>query len=446
MKGEALITIKTKDGKIKQQVKEKNIVFDIPKELMKGYVENADLGTYNAASPTGEILNFDLWFKTIYVNEELSDQTTPRNWKMPVLFGGDTTNNDSANKRYAVADSVNSIMTSNIIKRYFTWNDCPAFTLRSINLRHKDYSGSSIVQTSRGHRIVKYGKFYWLSSMPAEGNTFDSNKPGLKFNQLGEKSTFNWKSNYSGRLFTGLQVAGGWSSGSPWIWRSAITALKKNGNVKEIALLRQTNDITTDATSGQSTFNYLHIINADTGELVRSFAATQFTGLYSTGRTFYSVKIIPTEYGNFLLGMKTGGAAMSLWLIPDTPTSESIPMWADGIAQMTQTIENGTIIISNLIFKFASSSSGGRKTIKINSATPGDITTYDYVPFNVGASYDGYGFGLSSDQKDEYIDSEFSYDAASVDRWFSVTALNLSEGIAVAAGDTLTIEYTITAN
>lgn len=464
MEGKAIITIKGKDGKIKKQVTEKNVVFDIPKELLKSLIKNLDLGmkgsmsnysgslsfsnseTYNLEA----ITDFDLWFQAIAVNDEVCSEQDYKDWKMPVLYGGEQATQDSNNKRYAYYDTANSAMTGNVLKKCYTWNDCPAFTLRSINLKHANCAAKRQEPYWGTYPMKRYGKYYFFIG---GYNNFQYEFKGIRPNMLGEKDGFEWASGNSGVKFKGLKCGYFSTSGSYGVFQPTIYACKD----REIMVLRNSDDMTTDETASGVRLNYLYVIDADTGSVKRKFALSQFDGItpYSTYfPTSSQTKIIATDYGNFLISTKkyTGDStyAVALWKIPDQSeysnyeNGETINTWLDNfITNWSGWYLYVTAINNYIIF---SGSGSCRKVVKINSATPGDITTYNYNPFNLPSNFSTDYSYAPIVAFNKYGDEVFQRSAYGHETWYNTTALNLSEGIAVAAGDTLTIEYTITAN
>lgn len=465
MKGEALITIKTKDGKIKQQVKESNIVFDLPKELMKSVIKNMDLGIasgtsdYNGSSSLSgaqnanidAASNFDTWFRAIAVNDEICSEQDYKDWKLPVLYGGEQPTQDSNNKRYAQYDTANSAMTGNILKKSYTWNDCPSFTLRSINLKHLNNCNARSTEPYWGtYPIKRYGKFYFFIG------GYNNNQyqfKGMQPNRLCEKDGFEWVTNNSGVKFKGLKCSAFSTSGYGSVYQPAIYACKD----REIMVLRITDDMTTDDTSSGA-YKYLYVIDADTGTIKRRFTLSQFAGItpYSSHHPSLSTtKIIATEYGNFLLAQKVytedSTYSVALWRIPDQSeysnyeNGETINTWLDNfITNWSGWYLYVTAINNYIIF---SGSGASRKAVKINSATPGDITTISgYIPFNIASNYSKDYSYAPIVAFNKYGDETLMRTYYGIETWYNTTALNLSEGVEVAAGDTLTIEYTITAN
>lgn len=480
MKGEALITVKDKDGNVKKQVKETNTVFDIPKEIIKETLQNIDVGEVNGVNyttpPNDHITNFvanpisyamayDMWFRSIYINDENTSEVDYKDWKMPVLFGGEYSSQNTSNKRYAYYDTASSSRNDNKLKKVYIWTNCPAFSLKSINLKNErnSYTDASIFSNfiPAKYCLRNYGQYYYR---PGDGYTYQSMLNGTVLNNtLYTKSNFEWS--YSGgiRRFNGIQIATRKTSASGNAKTSPIFSLKDN----EICLLSNLQYTTSILESTSDQIKYVNIINANTGEVKRSFVLTQFDGFVGYNSTNHyqnltSIRIVATDFGNFIMMPKTTGSPYQfyLWQIPDTQTSETIPLYLTNPLNASSSYSMGsyipnTIILNQYIFFLYNSSNTDKKTIRLNDVSqitnPTDadkITEYDYVPFNITAN--GY---YSTNGQDYATLSQYSKYYKQIwvattgwETWYNTTALNLAEPVAIAEGDTLTVEYTITAS
>lgn len=471
MNGEALITIKDKNGNVKQQVKEKNLVFDIPKDLVRQYIVEADLGLganngygssgYSGSVSSGlaEITCYEDWFRAIKVNDEACSELDYKDWKMPVLFGGETARIQSNNQRYAYYDTVNSLKSDNVLKKVYTWNNCPEFTLKSINLCHYlngasyNYFYNIPEYLAYCLNIVKYGKFYWT-----RGQSKNSNVKGIYGNQLCEKGTFDWALN-TGRkkLNKVLNVTGHQTSSSDGTYHveSSITALKNN----EIALLRNYENLTTDDTTNSSSSNvqYLYIIDASTGLEKRHFPLTQFDGFVGNSSSSHYiassyVRIAATDFGSFIIMSKTNSSSnVFVWKIPEQSemtnysNNEPIAVYADLTSTGYYTSNNATLMINEFII-LPNSTLTNCKTIRITNDPLNPYKVYDYVPYNIGSSTSSGYSNSFRNIVNKYYDITPGTESYSFETWYNTTVLNLSEGVPVSQGDTVTIEYTITAS
>jgi hypothetical protein len=466
MKGEALITIKDKNGKIKQQVKETNVVFDIPKELTKKMIENADLelgttenGFSNAttadmSSMLSVITAYEDWFRSIKINDEECSEVDFKDWKMPVLFGGEIASANSNRKRYAYYDTANSSKTGNLLKKSYTWNDCPAFTLKSINLCHYVASTSqsrASVMTILGYQtIMKKGIFLWWNN---EANN-SGNTKGMAFNQLARKNGFTWESGKGRAAIITKRVGptGNNNYNYQYYRKPHIIPLKGD----EIAVLTADADYTNEANNNSSAVKYLSIIDSTNGNVKRSFPLTQFDGFvgYTSSNHYITsdyVQIVATDFGSFIVMSKTNSASnLFIWKIPEQSemenysNNEAIPVYADLTSISGISIATNTCVVVNEFLIFTADF-GNEHTIRINNDAQNPYTLYNYAPFNMtnGSSNSQY----SSSNVNKYADAISGGGYFALPKWYNTTALNLSGGgVSVSAGDTITIEYTITAN
>lgn len=483
MKGEAIITVKDKNGNIKTQVKETNLVFDIPKEIVKQIIQNIDLGENNstssspnissyASNPISVAISYDTWFRSIFINDETCSEVNYKDWKMPVLYGGEYVSQNTSNKRYAYYDTASSSRTENRLKKVYIWNQCPEFLMKSINLKHDmnayyiTFTSNSSSGTAASYILRKKGQYFFKPFEPYYCNNVSGNKYA---NNLLTKSTFYWYSSGGYRIFNNTPISYYKTSGNGNAVNTAIIPLKNNlvTNREEIACLSKEQYIDSIISSTDTSIKYLNIINANTGEIERSFPLTQFDGFtgYSSSNPYqyiYNIKIIPTDFGNFIMMPKnTSTNTWFIWQIPEEATNDTIPLYITNALNASYTYMNGNyqnvFVLNEYIFMLCNGNTNIKKTIKLNDireiSEPTDedkITTYDYVPFNISSTYYS-STGLSSGDNNCAYQCNKYYDltcvnAAYWETWYNTTVLNLATPIQISEGDTLTVEYTITAN
>lgn len=481
MKGEALITVRDKNGNIKTQVREKNTVFDLPKEIIKLLIANANLGplggnTYSTpgnqtvsptlSSPFACITAYAEWFRCLKVNDVECSTTDFKDWKYPVLMGGEYTAQNTANKRYAYIDTTKMQKSGKIMKKYYSWMDCPAFTLRSLNLCHYSQGG----QFGHAYSIFTYqreassndpnylrnkGKYYYsgcltkhsvdywgsdyyntLSVINADGFTWDGQ---YSSNPTNDQGCVNFDTLYCCYMY--------FSAGS-MTWRTPQIFALKDGidendqPVKELAVFRNSNDMTTNDTDHY--WKYIKILNADTGVERRSFLYAKFSGITSSSNGVYITSsqccnIVATDFGTFLI-QSTGissGSTVKIWKIPETQTDETIPVYAT-VSETSFRPEANMIVINEYVFDAYHG-----KAIKINNDSNDPYTFYDYLPFNYPSEALQNGSYKNMANFSKYYDI-VKCRSYNFETWYNTTVLNLSTPIQVAAGDTLSIEYTIT--
>lgn len=464
MKGEALITIKDKNGNIKKQVKEKNVVFDIPKELMKFLIKGANFPGGKNTLPTSSstevnpvplytlsyIQSYEDFFKAIKINDEECDTTDYKDFKVPVLFGSEADQLQTTNTRYAKYDSNNSSKNDNVLKKVYTWNNCPAFTLKSINMCHFNIMNPFVnkaIESQSGKLLTKYGKFYISKDFYSTTKAFNRNYNTLY--QLSNK--FSWDNNRMG--FDTENIIQVCSNQGSYYYRDQIFTAKD----REIILLKSTDGLTSDTDNYGP--RYVVIIDADTGAVKRSFPITQFTGVVNP--SYYqstNARVFTTAFGNFLMieTKQSTPYKINIYKIPDQSemanysNNEPIAIWYEDVS--TNLLQNtnagaalqGCSIINQVAIFTRDNNYNYWKTIKINSATPGDVTLYNYAPVNT-SNISTSDYQHAGKHATIYLDDYLFQDG--IPTWFNTTALNLSGGgVSVSEGDTLTIEYTITAN
>lgn len=484
MKGQATIIVKDKEGNIKQQVTENNIVFDIPKEIIKQVLSFADVGEVNgtttsngattinsySTNPISTALNYKNWFDTIYLYEEPISEVDYKDWKIPVLYGGEYNKAYDSNYRYAKKDSATSttLPHATTYKQVFTWANIPqGFSLKGISLKHQmasdyiQYADYFPFCTTYGtpsvYELRRIGNFYYRPCQVG-GYLTGSIFGNLTWNTLYTKSTFSWKTTGGNRNFKGVNV--GYISGGSEN-TNAITViypLKKSSitNHNEIAVLSELQFVDSILTSTSTNIKYINIIDADTGEVTRSFPLTQFDGFvgYSASNHYMgssSIRIISTDFGNFLLTRKTMGSSdynFYLWQLPDSSSESTIPLYVTNsvITSTTSNTNNHIQVLNEYIFD-----SWGNKTIRLMDVSeisePTDvdkIKTYNYIPFNRLSSVSSHNRYNNYATFNKYYD--LTCNTSQYECWYNTTALNISQEIQIAEGDTLTVEYTITAN
>lgn len=452
MKGEALITIKTKDGKIKQQVKSNNVVFDIPKEILKEGLKNIDkMRGSNWNSESNRYCNWGLpyaivdfynWFKCIRVYDENCSTTDFKDVKYPVLFGG--TKTITGKQRYAlVTDNTSGVDDPNILKFSWTWNNCPNFNIKCISLCH-DYNvryGDSY----RGYSDLYHGVVRTLGNMLwCEGKYSFSLSRYLADND-----------NYGSSLSVYINKLYKFKANGKYRWKCASKEIEEASKYfatssdtyafptifptcnNEIVVLNYADDLNV-SDNNNSYFGNVIVVDALTGLKKRSFNRTAF-GVTSSSTYIYRYAVITTDFGNYLYDR----SAKKIYTIPDNAndTPEVFADLSENQSAITYSNQAYYRVLNNMYYEVPSSISNDGFGFKINSATTGDVTIYNYAPVTT------YG---SNNQKGQVANKYYDllYKGSDCfEYWYNSTALNLTgSGVEVEQGDTVTIEYTITAN
>lgn len=477
MKGEALIIVKDKNGNIKKQIREKNTVFDIPKELIKDLISEADLGplggnSYNQpgnegatasstiTSPFAAITGYASWFRFLKLNDEVCSTTDFKDYKYPVLAGGEQTAVSTANKRYAYIDTTRSIKSGAIMKKYYTWVDCPAFTLRSLNLCHgsnaRNFSQSQDPFTyyNEGNNTYCYarkkGKFYYDGAANRSSSLYFGNP---EYGYLATKREFTWDldtgsytyNDQGSTKFDKLATVYNYSeqSASFMVCAPNITALKDSVDdndqpVEEIAVFRYHNDMTTSDTSNQY-WKYIKILDANTGTERRSFSYAKFSGISSSssGVQCMTTWLVATDFGTFLMQSTAySSGSTKIWKIPETQTDDTIQLYAT-ISETTFNPYNYRVVINDVIIDEIH-----HTAIKINNDANDPYKFMNYFAYNANVSTmdSTYRYLLNFNKYYKIAAAK----AAQFETWYNTTVLNLSTPLEISAGDTLSIEYTIT--
>ena len=459
MQGKARIIVKDINGNIKQDIEEKNTVFNIPKLLFKPVLENTDLGSGNGEM-FNSILNYYNWFRSIKINDEFCSEEDCRDYKLPVLWGSEAPNLNTSQTRYAPLVTASSSINNNILKRVFTWTGCPEFKMRSVNLTHlynggNDYSGQTTTNnlwpgctTNAQLQIYKLGNFYFSPTLSSSNNS----NMIINSNTLYRKGNFKWQSTKTGKKFTKVvQVTqpSYYSSGS-WSSYNVYTNCCIRGCINnEIMLAHYNQDVFTD--SSETRIRYISFIDNISGDLKRTIPLTALEGFVSSLIPYYyEFKLITNQFGNYIITRTNNtspGYGMSMYKLPDTYNDgDIIPKLYD-----ITTIYNSNSLYNVFVIEDCVFFGNQRKTLKFKSDSLNAdeaLDLYNYIPFNYTSSSTdtqyaqslcGVNFGKLQGEAVYYIDSSFAC-------WYNTTALNLAEEIDIAEGDTLTIEYTITAN
>lgn len=159
MKGQARLIVKDKDGNIKNDVTKSNVIFDIPKVIMQNWLNNVDnMGgtneTYYTNTPFKYITKIRPWFNSIKINDVEVSETDYTDWKLPVLYGSTESRVDITNTRYSQRDETRSSLDNSSFTNSWIWSDIPeSFNIKSINL----FWGYPITTTSSNW----FGKMYY---------------------------------------------------------------------------------------------------------------------------------------------------------------------------------------------------------------------------------------------------------------------------------------------
>lgn len=487
MEGKVKIVVKDKKGNVKVDTTKKNKVFDLPKEILKMYIERGaflrqtkvlkDTNPYsdwNKSIFMNKIFAYADWFGAIKINDEECSETDFRDWKYPVLTGGTYARSNTNNVRYVQEDTVQSTMVDNVYKRVFTWNNCPAFTMKSINLcNYINGYGSFIyypynfIPSGRCF-FEKKGNYLWKVGANVPGNSPTVTTVPSACNALFTEGVFQFSNSRKARtkVLYNWSIKSTTSSSSTSMTECFNTINALAGN--EIALFRRNltlksgstalnnvSDLADDNTTYTTGFDYIVVFDSETGAIKRTFQISAnfkaHNELYSQNQT--SVKFHSIDYGNgdvrnyivvfgsnYVSGTRTYYA--DFFKLPDTSvTGQQTPIES---FEVSSYVKEASFWLRNYLI-YWSSTSGYAFKFSLDSDNQEVIEKITRPIFNCSTST--YTSGeLNSPHIFDDTQSVCIPESVEglIPAWFNTTVLNL-DGVEIEEGDTLQIEYTITA-
>ena len=432
MKGTAHIVVKDKYGKIKTDVTEHNTITDTFKNQMQAWLNGADKYQYNGGFPKAD----QNYFNGIFLHE--TTVADDKDLQIPCFIGSQTAKSDTSNVQYSAAGSHEASDTK--ISSTWTWTADKSYTIKSLTLHDNNFANSFDAKANyyTTSQIWKLNANKWLKCTGyGSGNSYSSfcsEQTALKYLCKKYDNFVNLISSY-------------WT----------LMPLYNN----EVALFSYSN--TEVVLSGGTKKIYIYdkndVENYATATPKRSFNISQFSGMPSEGVSSYTgFAIIPTEHGDYLAYSKSS-TQLIVYAIPRTATEETI----QPIQTITTTrrreatyllfgktcvlIDNdrGTRNISFLRIDYDTSTSApviNYKEITLNNSCPQTMSNSGglYCPLLFYAE-------TQSEVVNPYI-TEYQLPSEGVVKlyyttWHNHTILNLSTPITLAAGDVLTVSYSI---
>lgn len=433
MKGTIDITIKRKDGTIEKR-QEHNVAFDLPAFTIKEYLKSNILPIYAGAVYLSVLKNS---YQAISLSEEERDLTKP-SWRPRALR---TITSGSSSVWHTTLASATNNGKKRTVTAAWTMPDDEGFslTLKSIafdnpyNMSNRGYKSSD-----SGRTVPLFVKDIGLIYP-------DSDSPYKYAGKKYHKSDFSFDNGY----YSGLDTAELTSSNRTYMPYS-MNLMKTVGGVQQ-----RTQDgrfAFTDSNGGISNVlvpnnvltDKLVIFDDTTEQQVLSFPLSQFSN-YVANKYAY-VYVINTGTKNWLFQYDSSINASRIWQIPDTQTSAAIAPTSEtfmqGInpdsyyAQKTGII--GNYIISNNI------------AYRIDE----DLTVTTFHGEEKGNTSSKYNVGyLDKDYVQYYSFSpvgnanSYTYSTSSgnslIPYFANLTASNFSTPITLAAGDVLSVSYSI---
>ena len=432
MKGTAHIVVKDKYGKIKTDMTEHNTITDAFKNQMQAWLNDADKYQYNGSFPRAD----ENYFNGIFLHE--TTVADDKDLQIPCFIGAQTAKSNTSNVQYSAAGSHEASDTK--ISSTWTWTADKSYTIKSLTLHDNNFAYSFTSQANyyTTSQIWKFNANKWLKCTAyGTGNSytsFCSEQTGLKY--LCKK--------YGN--FVNL-------ASSCW----TLMPLYNN----EVALLSYS---TTEVQFSSSTkkiyiYDKNDVENYATATPKRSFNISQFSGMPAGGVSSYTgFAIIPTEHGDYLAYTKNS-TELVVYAIPRTATEETI--------QPIQTItttrhRDATYLLFGKTCVLIDDDRGTRNIsflrIDYDTSTSAPVINYKEITLNNPCPQIMSGSGglycpllfyaeTQSEVVNPYI-TEYQLPSEGVVKlyyttWHNHTILNLSTPITLAAGDVLSVSYSI---
>lgn len=426
MKGTIDITIKRKDGTVEKR-QEHNVAFDLPAFIIKKYAEDSFLPIVSSFVETEYIKDT---YSLMSLCEEERDLTKPE-WRPRALKT--VTSGSSLPWHTALASPTNDGK-----KRTIT----AAWTMPSDE-------GFSLTLKS-----IAFDNAKMFASRPDCGNSGQSQnglyEKGVMFCRTGfyyyygaelKKSDFLFSnSNYGGLLANKITT----STVAPFMPYSlgllkTVGGAQTRTNDGRFAFLNSTGKTSQNFTPDDTSFK-LVIYDKTSSQVALSFTMSQFTN-YKSG---YSTYVINTGTKNWIFQYDSSINASRIWQIPDTQTSDAIAPTSEtflqGVAIKTITGDSyaqgayiiGNYIINNhIVYKISDDltvttyKGVSSETEKTNSETSMRYLDKDYLNWSI--QYSGNSVFL----------------IGAIPYFANLTASNFSTPITLAAGDVLSVSYSI---
>lgn len=447
MKGTAHIVVKDKYGKIKTDVTEHNTITDAYKNILTWYLSNlpevvastTTSGFYQTYFPEPSQKYFD----GIMLHEKAcsDDKDIP----LPVLIGGQTAKSNSTNNTYSAASS--SVKNKDKIQNIWSWTAEKALTIRSICLHDSDFVNSFVFDNAYDQLDV------WNLT----------NTKRLAVNAFSYKSNAGY---YFGTKQTNVSMLGENIGNFTRLnnYDSILRAMYGN----EMAMFVNSNDNTTTFSSQWVRICVLN--NADVDNYAnatpkRSFARTQFSGL--TAPYNYDLTIVPTPENDYLVMFYN--KQIKVWIIPRTASADTI----EPIFTATTTFADTNNHVRRICGRLVLLGLNGKKCVflRIDYDNNAPVITYSEIEANTEpqkyyeSSYSSTYYcndviyaNILTEQEvvspyiaeslrtSETITDMGNYPLSVTPKTYhNHTILNLATPITLAAGDVLTVSYSIIA-
>lgn len=476
MKGQARLIVKDKDGNIKNDVTKSNVIFDIPKVIMQNWLNNVDnMGginnTYYTSTPFEYITKIQPWFNSIKINDVEVSETDYTDWKFPILYGSTESRSDTTNNRYSQRDETRSSVDDTSFTNSWIWSDIPeSFDVKSINL----FWGYPTTTTSSSW----FGKMYYTPESVTNNGHIEcppkkiSNKvvltrsyfPRSNYNNTYRKSDYykfrhncsmyqlldDIKIKYNGRNFIAENQNYQEKNTSIYSYFNRFYTISNNRFIS----LDYYDKTSTNTNVGTEYLKYItiHPDNSIANEdIIAQFNINQFTTdgttpITTSTSSYIRNRICFLTNNNDTYMYFYNQGKMYIYLLPiGQDDNLQMPIEILNIVDSTTSSYDVQMrVINNYIqFYLWVDSINYIKTIELKSNGTHIIYNRGMYNNNKWLYTEGDTSGYVSYQVDmqgEDVDAGSSFPI-----WYNTTALNLSTPVSISAGDTLIVDYTITA-
>lgn len=432
MKGTAHIVVKDKYGKIKTDVTEHNIITDTFKNQMQAWLNGAYKYQYNGSFPKAD----EYYFNGIFLHE--TTVADDKDLQIPCFIGSQTAKSNTSNVQYSAAGSHEASDTK--ISSTWTWTADKAYTIKSLTLHDNDFANRLNARANYTEltQIWKLNANKWLRC----GRAYDNYSSKTVF--CSEQTSLKYLCKKYGN-FVNVSDTNQWPfmplyNNEVALFSYSTTEIVFSSAIKKIYIYDK-NDIENYATATPK----------------RSFNISQFSGAPDGGISTFGVAIIPTEHGDYLAYTKNS-TELIVYAIPRTATEETI--------QPIQTItitrsRSGPYMLFGKTCVFMDNYDGTKNAsflrIDYDTSTSAPVINYKEITLN-NNSPDLYSNGMpycpilfyAETQSEvvnpyiaEYQGTKDEYTKTYYTAWHNHTILNLSTPITLAAGDVLSVSYSI---
>lgn len=420
MKGTIDITIKRKDGTVEKR-QEHNVAFDLPAFIIKEWTKDSVLPIVTGGLKLPYLITI---YQAISLSEEERDLTKP-SWRPRAL----KTITSGTTSWHTVLASATNNGKKRTVTAAWTMPDDSGFslTLKSIAFDNPSIYASRPSTPSNGSDTGVYEDGFVYS----ESNSYYFYALGL------EASSFSQENAYFGGL-SGTKITK--SNVSKYVPYSmnltkTVDGVQQRTQDGRWGFVDSNGAPEATLVPGSSSSYKIVIYDRKTQEIALSFPMSQFTNYNSTNYYSY-VYVINTGTKNWLFQYDTSINASRIWQIPDTQTSDAIAPTSEtfmqGIALQSQTYDTskqGAFVIGNYFIN---------KNIAYRIDDDLTVTTFQGEERNSNGSAIGK---MNKDYVQWYVSSSESINTFPF--FANLTASNFSTPITLAAGDLLSVSYSI---